>query len=82
MRPIEEQGYVVVAINNEHTDYVHCAVRLTESLKAYHPNARVCLITDSSSVQDPVFDHVRVLPSIEKNVFANDAAIFKLTPFR
>jgi hypothetical protein len=81
LRPIEEQGYVIVAINSESVNYVDCARQLSQSLKAYVPDARVCLITDQP-IQDTWFDHVRVLPAVLDNPYANDAQIFKLSPFR
>ena len=81
MRPIEEQGYVVVAVDSAGVNYVRCARMLVESLKTHHPNARVCLITDKP-VADTLFDYVHLLPAINNNAYANDAAVFKLTPFR
>lgn len=80
MRPNKEQGYVIVAVNTE-VDYVHCARNLAASLKSFHPDAEVCLITDTA-VTDPLFDHVRLLTTLHANPFANDSQIFKLTPFR
>ena len=81
MRPIEEQGYVVLAVNTATVDYVRCAAMLVQSLKTQHPDARVCLITDQP-VEDPVFDYVHLLPAVLDNAYANDAAVFQLTPFR
>ena len=82
MAVVEEQGYVIVAINTDTTDYVRCAVQLAESLKAFHPQASVCLVTDSEHT-DPVFDHVRVMPAVDRtNVWANDWQVVKLTPYR
>ena len=81
MRPIEEQGYVVLAVNTATVDYVRCAAMLVQSLKTQHPDARVCLITDQP-VEDPVFDYVHLLPAVSDNAYANDAAVFQLTPFR
>ncbi len=81
MRPIEEQGYVVVAVNTDVTDYVQCARRLALSLRTQDPAARICLITDQEH-SDPVFDHVRQLVPNTENPLANDAQVFKLTPFR
>ena len=81
MRPIEEQGYVIVAVNSESTNYVDCARQLSQSLKTHVPTARVCLITDQT-IEDSWFDHVRVLPAVLPNPYANDAQIFKLSPFR
>ena len=81
MRPISEQGYVVVAVNTNTVDYVRCAAMLVQSLKTQHPDARVCLITDQP-VEDPLFDYVHLLPVVSDNAYANDAAVFQLTPFR
>lgn len=81
MQPVEEQGYVVVAVNSDATDYVRCARELAISLRAQDPAARICLITDQEHV-DPVFDHVRLLVPNAQNPYANDAQVFKLTPFR
>ena len=81
MRPIEEQGYVVLAVNTATVDYVRCAAMLVQSLKTQHPDARVCLITDQP-VEDSVFDYVHLLPAVSDNAYANDAAVFNLTPFR
>jgi hypothetical protein len=81
LRPIEEQGYVIVAVNSRGIDYVACARRLSHSLKQHDPAARVCVITDQS-ITDPAFDHVQLLVPNTANPFANDAQVFRLTPFR
>ena len=81
MRPVEEQGYVIVAVDTDSVDYVQCARRLARSLRQYEPAARICLITDHEC-DEPDFDHVRVLIPNTANPFANDAQVFKLTPFR
>jgi hypothetical protein len=79
---VKEQGYVIVAINTDTTDYVACAVRLAESLKRFHPSASVCLVTDSECT-DPVFDHVRIMSAVDRtNLWANDWQVFKLSPYR
>jgi len=81
LRPIEEQGYVIVAVNTESTDYVSCAQRLSHSLKQHDPAARICVITDQE-ITNSAFDHVRLLAPNTANPFANDAQIFRLSPFR
>jgi hypothetical protein len=81
LRPIEEQGYVIVAANSDSTDYVACAARLSLSLKHHHPDARVCLITDQP-IKHSAFDHVRLLTAERHNPYANDSQVFRLTPFR
>ena len=80
MRPIEEQGYVCVAVNTDTIDYVDMARRLFESLRHWHPRARTCLVTDQV-VAAPEFDHVKILTP-QENPYANDAQAFRLTPFR
>lgn len=80
MRPIEEQGYVCVAVNTDDVDYVGMAQRMFESLRHWHPEARTCLITDQA-IEAPEFDHVRILAP-QENPYANDPQAFRLTPFR
>ena len=80
MRPIEEQGYVCVAVNTDTVDYVTLARRMFASLRAWHPAARTCLITDTAVMHEE-FDHVRVLEPC-RNPYANDSEAFRLTPFR
>ena len=80
MRPIEEQGYVCVAVNTDTIDYVSMARRLFASLRHWHPDARTCLITDKETEAEE-FDHVRLLAP-QPNPYANDPQAFRLTPFR
>jgi hypothetical protein len=78
---VEEQGYVIVAVNTD-VDYVSCAVRLAQSLRQQHPDVSICLITDSD-YSNSVFDHVRVMPSVDRtNLWANDWQVFRLSPYR
>jgi hypothetical protein len=79
---VEEQGYVIVAVNTESVDYVSCAVCLAESLKSFHPTASVCLITDQKH-NNTVFNHVQIMPAVDRtNIWANDWQVFRLTPYR
>lgn len=79
MKPIAEQGYLIVAINDE---YRACAKQLAESLKAFHSDTKVCLLTDQEYM-DPVFDYVHQLVDVDyTNPWANDWQIFYRTPFR
>jgi hypothetical protein len=80
LQPIDEQGYVIVAVNTPTVDYVECAQRLATTIKHWDPGAKTCLITDQQHT-DPVFDHVRLLTP-ETNPYANDAQLFGLSPFR
>lgn len=78
MKPIEEQGFVIVAVGDT---YVKCAQQLAHSVRRWHTGARICLITDKSNCSD--FDYVHLLrdPDLE-NPYSNDWQVFDLTPFR
>ena len=80
MQPIDEQGYVIVAVNSDTVDYLDCAKMLATTIRYWDPSARICLVTDSSYAH-PIYDHHRQLVP-EANPFANDAQLFRLTPFR
>ena len=82
MKPIEEQGYLIVACNTDTVDYVGCAVLLAESIKHWHPGAKVCLLTDHT-VDNSIFDYVNILTTTNQhNPYANDWQVFSQTPFR
>lgn len=82
MRPIEEQGYLIVATNTDTIDYIACAVRLATSIRQWHPTAKICLVTDQL-VDDCVFDYVQQLITHNtSNPWANDWQVARLTPFR
>lgn len=82
MKIIEEQGYLVAAWNSTTVDYISCARSLTKTLKHWHPDARVCLVTDTD-ITDPLFDHVRVITRVNlNNPYADDWQVFYQSPFR
>lgn len=82
MKIIEEQGYLIAAWNSPTVDYISCARSLTKTLKHWHPDARVCLVTDAD-VTDPLFDHVRVITRVNlNNPYADDWQVFYQSPFR
>ena len=84
MKPVEEQGYLIVATNTADTDYVNCSETLAKTIKYWHPNARICLLTNHAREPDHLFDHVREFPfPIDTaNPYANDWQVFHVTPFR
>ena len=83
MRPIDEQGYVILAINSDKVDYLNCARTLTKTIKRWDPGAKVCLITDATQSNDPIYDHYRVIDNVDReNPWANDWQVFKNSPFR
>jgi hypothetical protein len=84
LKPVEEQGYLVVATNTQNTDYVDCSRVLAKTIKYWHPDARICLLTNDKIEPDHLFDHVREFPfPIDvANPYANDWQVFHATPFR
>lgn len=81
-----EKGYLIPAINTEHTDYVGMAARLAESIKSFHPDAKVAIMTNDT-VLDDVFDHVCHLPFGDQDPngewrLSNDWQVFRASPFR
>jgi len=83
LRPVDEQGYVILAINSDKVDYLNCARTLTKTIKHWDPSAKVCLITDATQSNDPIYDHYRVIDNVDlENPWANDWRVFKNSPFR
>jgi hypothetical protein len=80
LQPIDEQGYVIVAVNSDTVDYQDCARTLAKTIRYWNPSAKICLVTDSAYT-DPMYDHHRQITS-NANPYANDAQLFALTPFR
>ena len=84
MKPVEEQGYLIVATNTANTDYVNCSETLAKTIKYWHPDARICLLTNEDREPNHLFDHVRKFPFAvdTANPYANDWQAFHVTPFR
>ena len=82
MKITQEQGYLITAWNSATVDYVDCARSLVQTLKHWHPDAKVCLVTDTD-VSDRLFDHVQVITRTNfANPYADDWQIFYRSPFR
>lgn len=85
MKPIEEQGYLIPALNTTSVDYVACAVRLARSIRQFHPDASISVMT-LTRCSDPVFNHVIPLPHGDAgdgiNHQCNDWQVFFATPYR
>lgn len=84
MKPIYDQGYLIpAAVYNDTVDYVHCANQLAKTIKYYHPDAKICLLTNKKVEPDHLFDYVHAFPyTLSDNPFANDWQVFHATPFR
>lgn len=86
MPVIYERGYLIPAVNTKETDYVSCARALALSIRQWHPDVKICLLTDQS-LTDSAFDHVVVLPHGDQDPnsawkLSNDWQVFLATPFR
>lgn len=81
-----ERGYLIPAINTADVDYIAMAKILADSIKHYHPNAKIAIMTNDL-VADPVFDFVCALPYGDQNPdgnwkLSNDWQVFAASPFR
>jgi len=84
LKPIAEQGYLIVAQNSKKVDYVDCARTLAKTIKYWHPDAQICLLTDRKDAATPyLFDYVHQFPyPTSEHAWANDWQVFHATPFR
>jgi len=78
---LAERGYLIPAIDTESTDYLSCAIKLARSIRQWHPDANISVIS-VKRCSDPVFDHVIPLPYGDLGGFANDWQVFVASPYR
>jgi len=78
---LAERGYLIPAIDTESVDYLACAQQLARSIRQWHPDANITVIT-VKRCDDPVFDHVVPLPHGDLGGFANDWQCFAASPYR
>lgn len=76
-----ERGYLIPAIDTDSVDYLRCAVQLARSIRQWHPDADISVLT-ATSCADPVFDHVIPLPHGDLGGYANDWQVFHASPYR
>ena len=65
-----ERGYLIPAINSDSVDYVACAEQLAASIRQYHPDANITILTQDQ------------LPHGDQGGFANDWQCFEVSPYR
>jgi hypothetical protein len=87
MKIKDERGYLVIAQNNDITDYVLCARMLAASLRRTEPSAKICLLTDVVPDDASAFDYVRTFPFGDRAAdsqwkLQNDWQCFYASPFR
>jgi hypothetical protein len=73
-----ERGYLIPAVNTVDVDYVACAVQLAQSIRQWHPDAHISVLT-AGACSDPIFDHVIPLPFGDLGGYANDWQVFHAT---
>jgi hypothetical protein len=65
-----ERGYLIPAINSDTVDFVSCAEQLADSLRQYHPDANITIMTRE------------MLPHGDQGGWANDWQCFEVSPYR
>lgn len=80
---LAEQGYLILAFNTDSVNYVELASRLAASIRHWHPDVNIALMTDTDQ-QPTEFTHCVTVPrqEIGANPFAVDAQVFYRTPYR
>ena len=67
---LADRGYLIPAIDTNTVDYVACAEQLASSIRAWHPDANITVLTKE------------MLPYGNKGGFANDWQVFRASPYR
>jgi len=67
---LAERGYLIPAVNTEDTDYVVCAEQLADSIRQWHPEVNITILTRE------------MLPNGDQGGFANDWQCFAASPYR
>ena len=65
-----ERGYLIPAINTDTVDYVSCAERLAETIREWHPDVNITILTKE------------MLPYGDQGGYANDWQCFAASPYR
>jgi hypothetical protein len=72
-----------MAQNSQSVDYVDCANQLARSIRQFHPDAKICLLSNTDSADLSLFDYHRTFPyPLNDNPYANDWQVFETSPFR
>jgi hypothetical protein len=78
---LAERGYLIPANDTDTVDYLSCAVQLARSIRQWHPDANISVLT-VKRCSDPVFNHVIPLPYGDIGGYANDWQVFAASPYR
>lgn len=82
--PIQsERGYLIMALNSDTVDYVDCARQLARSIRHFHPDAEICLLSNTDDPESDLFNYHQTFPyPLSDNPYANDWQVFGASPFR
>ena len=69
MPVLHERGYLIPAINTD-VDYVACAEQLAQSIRRWHTDAHITIVTKD------------MLPHGDLGGYANDWQMFQISPYR
>lgn len=72
------RGYLIPAVCKKGSHYIDCAKTLAKSLRHYHPDVKICLMTDKE-INDPLFDHVVLVEDL--GGWNNDTHIYRASPY-
>jgi hypothetical protein len=78
---LAERGYLIPAINTDTVSYTSCAERLASSIRQWHPDANITIMTNDHCDQS-LFTHVVNLPFGDQQGFNNDWQCFAASPYR
>ena len=71
-----DKGYLIVGSK----DYIVCAETLAKSLRNWHPDVKICLLTDIEYT-NPLFDYVKQFPYGNTGGWTTDWQIYHASPF-
>lgn len=78
------KGIMIVAQNNDTTDYVHCARVLAKSIRKTNPHLSISLLTDVV-LEDDVFDNTIEFPHMDRATddwkLVNDWQVYDASPY-
>lgn len=67
---LHERGYLIPAVNTDSVDYERCAHQLADSIRQFHPDAHITILTKDQ------------LPHGDQGGYANDWQCFGASPYR
>lgn len=70
MKITHERGYLIPAVNTDLVDYERCAQHLAESIRRWHPDAEITIVTRD------------MLPDPDVTGFGYESHLFALSPYR